>query len=254
MRAVPGEDHDHVHHRSLWFALSCVDGIDFWNEGDHGHNPKGTIVHQALDEVRGGPVGVIRGRNRWIGPDGRLVCTDETVVRFRGDSTIRCLDYEVTLRARPGASLRIGDNKDGAMAIRLAQWMTLPHLYENRPGPGTGHILVSTGARDDRAWGQRADWCDYYAPHKGRTYGVALFDDPRNLNHPTWWMARGYGLFGANPFGLHDYDQIEEKTDAGDTVLAAGASLTLRYRLLFHTGDPETAKIGEHYREFVAGN
>ena len=29
MESPPGEDHDHPHHRSLWFAHGLVNGIDF---------------------------------------------------------------------------------------------------------------------------------------------------------------------------------------------------------------------------------
>ena len=40
----------------------------------------------------------------------------------------------------------------------------------------------------------------------GQTYGVAIFDHPKNLHHPTWWHARDYGLFAANPLGWHDFE------------------------------------------------
>ncbi|MHB1560708.1 MAG: DUF6807 family protein, partial [Isosphaeraceae bacterium] len=29
---VPGEDHDHPHHRGCWFTYGEVDGVDFWSE------------------------------------------------------------------------------------------------------------------------------------------------------------------------------------------------------------------------------
>ena len=59
--------------------------------------------------------------------------------------------------------------------------------------------MNSAGNRDNDAWGKRADWCDYFSEHDGKVYGVAIFDHPQNLRHPTWWLARDYGLFGANP-------------------------------------------------------
>src|SRR5207248_1108214 len=33
MKQTPGEDTDHPWHRSLFFAHSYVNGVDFWNEG-----------------------------------------------------------------------------------------------------------------------------------------------------------------------------------------------------------------------------
>jgi len=258
MKDTPGEDHDHPWHRSLWFAHSVVNGVDFWNEGtgDIGRSPKakGRIEHDALIEAAGGDVGVIRARNRWVAPDGALVCTDETALRFRSaPADARMIDFEVTLRALPGRPLLIGDNKDGTLALRLAQWMTLPHKYQKKDLPGAGHIVTSTGARDADAWGQRADWCDYFAPHDGRIFGVAIFDHPQNLRHPTWWMARDYGLFGANPFGRHDYEHREDQPHLGDYTIPAGGSFTLRYRLVFHYGDPSAAHVAELYRAYAAG-
>ncbi|HKB89738.1 MAG TPA: PmoA family protein [Opitutaceae bacterium] len=257
MKETPGEDHDHPWHRSLWFAHSSVNGVDFWNEGngDAGKSPvdKGSIVHDALTETKSGDVGVIQARNRWVAPDGKLICTDDRTIRIRGTKELRMIDYEVTLHALPDKPLLIGDNKDGTMAIRLAQWMTMPHKYQKENLPGSGHIGTSTGARDADAWGKRADWCDYTAPREGKTYGIAIFDNPQNLRHPTWWMARDYGLFGANPFGQHDYENLKDQPHKGDYTVPAGGSLTLRYRFVFHTGDDKAAHLGDLYRAYADG-
>jgi hypothetical protein len=254
MKATPGEDHDHPWHRSLWFAHSVVNGVDFWNEpvGDLARSPKdkGKILHEALVETTNSR---IRARNRWNGPDGRLICTDETTVTVHATSDGRFLDYDVTLRALPNEALLIGDNKDGTMAVRVAQWMTLPHKYQKEDAGGMGHIVTANGDRDGAAWGKRADWCDYYAEHNGKTYGVALFDHPQNLRHPTWWMARAYGLFGANPFGQHDYESLEDQPHIGDYTIPAGGSLTLRYRFYFHIGAPQVAKVATYYGAYAGG-
>ncbi|HVT74121.1 MAG TPA: PmoA family protein [Lacunisphaera sp.] len=256
VRQTPGEETDHPWHRSLWFAHSMVNGVDFWNEGTGGKEApkaKGRTVVDAITETRSGDVGVIRAHVKWLAPGGRLVCTDDRTLRFHASAAGRFIDYEVTLHAPAGEPVLLGDNKDGTMALRLAQWMTLPHKYQGREVPGAGHIVTSTGARDADAWGKRADWCDYYAPHEGKVYGVAIFDSPRNLRHPTWWMARDYGLFGANPFGRHDYENLKDQPHAGDYTIPAGGSLTLRYRFFFHEGDTTTAGVAARYAEYRAG-
>ena len=256
MKDTPGEDQDHPHHRSLWFAHSAVDGFDFWNEGKAGGSgpeSKGTIRHEALLTVQSGPVGIIRATDRWLAPDGRLVCTTDTTIRFHATAAGRFIDFAVTLQARPDEPLQLGDSKDGTMAIRLAQWMTQPHKYQHRDEPGAGHVVTSTGRRDAAAWGRRADWCDYHAPHLGRIYGVAIFDHPENLRHPTWWMARDYGLFGANPFGQHDFENLRDQPHAGDYTVPPGGSLTFRYRFFFHGGDEADAQVAARYAEYAAG-
>jgi hypothetical protein len=176
------------------------------------------------------------------------------------------IDYEITLHAPTNEPLVMGDNKDGTMAIRLAQWMTMPHKSQ---GGGTsvtgegkdvaaatisaGHIVNSAGNRDADTWGKRADWCDYYAELNGKTYGVAMFDHPKNPRHPTWWHVRSYALFAANPFGQHDFERIKDNPKAGNFTIPAGGSATFRWRIYFHMGDEKTAKIAERYKEYAAG-
>jgi hypothetical protein len=254
MKQTAGEDVDHPHHRSLWFAHSRVNGVDFWNEGTAGgKTPKGRIVHDALVETKSGDVGVVRARDRWVAPDGRVFCTDETTVRFRAAPGGRMIDYEVTLHAPADAPVLLCDNKDGLMATRIAQWMTLPHKISGKDIPGIGHIVTAKGHRDADAWGKRAAWCDYHAERNGKTYGIAIFDHPENLRHPTWWMARDYGLFGANPLGWHDYEPKNTQPGAGDYAIPAGGSLTFRYRLFFHLGDEKAAAVADRYADYVAG-
>lgn len=255
MKDTPGEDTDHPHHRALMFAHGSANGIDFWNEGKAGGNtPKGNTVNDGPVETTSGDVGELRTRNRWLAPDGRLIATDDTVIRFHGDDTGRSLDYMVTIHALPDTPLIMGDSKEGTMSIRVAQWLTLPHKYKGQLSAGTGHYLTSTGLRDAEVWGKRAEWCSAYATRNGKTYGIAIFDHPQNLRHPTWWMARDYGLFNANPFGQHEFEpEKKHPRGAGDYTIPAGGTLTLRYRFYFHEGDPDTARVSSHYADYAVG-
>ncbi|MBL9189381.1 MAG: PmoA family protein [Opitutaceae bacterium] len=255
MKEKAGEEVDHPHHRALMFAHSDVNKIDFWNEGTSGTKfPNGSTVHDGFAEVQGGAVGVIRTRNRWVAADGKLIATDETTMRFRGAGDARMIDYEVVIKAPPGEPLTMGDNKDGTMAIRVAQWMTPTHKYQKKEEPGAGHYVTAAGKRDAEAWGTRAAWCDLFAERNGKTYGIAIFDHPQNVRHPTWWMARDYGLFTANPFGQKDFEvAAKHPPGKGDYTIPAGGSLTLRYRFYFHLGDDKAAKVAERYADYVAG-
>lgn len=253
MKQTPGEDVDHKHHRALMFAHSDANKIDFWNEGTSGTPfPKGDTVHDGFLEITSGDVGVIRTKNRWVAPDGKLIATDETTMRFRGEGDARLIDYDVTIHATSEAPLVLGDNKDGTMAIRVPQWMTLPHAKQ--VSAGAGHIVTAKGDRDASAWGTRADWCDYFAEHAGKTYGIAIFDHPQNLRHPTWWMARDYGLFAANPFGQREFEvAAKHPAGKGDYTIPAGGTLTLRYRFYFHHGDETAGKVAARYADYAAG-
>lgn len=246
MRETPGEDRDHKHHRSLWFAHGSVNGRDFWSE----EKDFGRTVHRAFSEITSGrDAGVIRSANDWIAADGAVICTDERTLRFHnGPANERVVDFEITIRASRG-ELTLGDTKEGTMSLRLAETMRLKPNKSNAGKP-TGHIVNSEGVRDGETWGKRAAWCDYYGPVDGRTVGVAIFDHPKNPRHPTWWHVRDYGLFAANPFGQHDFEKLADK-NAGDLVVPAGKSVTFRYRFYFHEGDEQQARVAGRYAEFI---
>src|ERR1035438_5884290 len=217
MKDTPNEEHDHPPHRSLWFAHGAINGQDFWSEA----KGFGKTVHDGFIEVKSGKdVGVIKERNKWVTAQGDLVCTDERTLRIYnpGSAPARIFDFEITLRPADGA-LTFGDTKEGTMAVRLAETMRLKGKV------GHGHIVNSAGVRDGDTWGKRADWCDYYGPIDGKVVGIAIFDDPRNPRHPTTWHVRDYGLFAANPFGLHDFEKLSDKA-AGAMVVPDRKSVT----------------------------
>ena len=240
MKEGKDEEHDHPHHRSLWFTHGDVNGHDFWSE----EKGFGRIVHDKFLEVASRPdAGVIQSRNKWVTDNGEVVCTDTRTHRFYNCSEGRMMDFDITLCASDG-EVTLGDTKEGSMAIRLTPTMQLKGKV------GGGHIVNSEGIRDGATWGRRAAWCDYYGPVKGQKVGVAIFDHPQNPKHPVWWHVRDYGLFAANPFGVHDFENKPKGT--GDITIASGQSLTFRYRLYFHKGDEKQAKVAEHYREYAA--
>jgi hypothetical protein len=241
METTPGEEHDHPHHRSLWFAHGELNGIDFWSEA----KGFGKIVHQGFDELQSGQhEGVIRSHDSWVSAEGKEICADERVFRVfaSGPGGGRLFDFEITLHASEG-ELTFGDTKEGSMAMRIAESMRL------KGGGSAGHIVNSEGLRDGATWGKRADWCDYYGPVDGQVVGIAIFDHPLNPRHPTWWHVRDYGLFAANPFGKHDFEALKDKT-AGDLVVPAGQSITFRYRFYLHAGDEKMAQVAEAYRAY----
>ena len=254
MQDVPGEEHDHKHHRSLWFSHGAVNGVDFWAESEK----SGKIVHDKFLEVKGGAdSGVIRSTAKWVAPNGETVLRSENTFRvFARPANERLFDFEITLKAgdRP---VVLGDTKEGTMAIRVNESMrgTLGKAPgEKKSKIGKGRIAQSTGVEssgqgDEKAWGKRAAWCDYSGPVNGKTLGIAIFDHPSNPRHPTWWHVREYGLFAANPFGIHDFEKKE--SGAGNLTIEPNQSITFKYRVLIHEGDEKQAKVAERYQEFT---
>jgi len=233
----PHEAHDHPHHKSLWYTHGDVNGVDFWADG------RGKIVHEKFLEVSSGAkVGVIASQNKWVAPDGKVVCTDTRTHRFYNTPDAQMMDFEITIHASNG-QVTLGDTKEGSMGIRLAPTLRL------KGEVGKGHIINSEGQTDGDTWGKRARWCDYYGPVNGEIVGVAIFDHPSNPRHPTWWHVRDYGLYAANPFGIHDFEKKPAGT--GDFVIPAGESATFKYRFYIHEGDEKQGKVADRYAEYA---
>jgi len=110
--------------------------------------------------------------------------------------------------------------------------------------------LNSEGLRDDKVWGQHADWVTMAGPIAGKSYAITFMDHPSNLRHATRWHARDYGLFAANPFCEYDMDKTKPK-GSGDYTLKAGQSMTFKYRIVMTEGDETAAKQKERYAEFA---
>ena len=251
MEDVPNEEHDHPHHRSLWFAHGMVNGIDFWSE-EASHRSKtppalGKIVHRAFLKKEGGKDrGILRDRLDWVAPDGTaLLSSEQQLTVHQPKDGLQVLDFEVVLKANQTA-VTLGDTKEGTMAIRIAESMRFAGAAKK---PGLGHILASNGKTNADVWGTRADWVDMYGPVDGKTVGIAMLAHPSNPRHPSRWHARTYGLFAANPFCEHEMDKTQPQ-GSGNLQLEPGKSVTYRYRILLHSGEPQAPRIQAQYESF----
>ena len=238
MGEAPNEKKDHVHQRSLWFTHGSVNGVDFWAEG----KKSGTIVHRRFVKVASGPEAVVVAENDWLGPDGKKVCEDQRRLGFGAGENARWIDFDITIKASEGP-VKFGDTKEGTFGIRMAETMRVD-------APGKGKIVNCEGQTNQAAWGRKAAWVDYWGPVDGQTVGIAVLNHPKSFRFPTHWHVRTYGLFAANPFGLHDFPG-GEKLD-GSHVVPAGESISFCYRVLLHKGDDKEGQVGEAFQAYSA--
>lgn len=217
MDPKPDEAHDHPHHRSLWFAHGAVNGHDFW----HGSETR-IVTEEVLSAHLEGDAAVLVTRNAWMAGEERIANETRTL-RFSAGPGERTIELETELSPAGDEPLVFGDTKEGTMALRLHPALRL------KGDVARGHARSSAGHENGDVWGQRAAWVSYTAPIDGRTITVTMHDHPDNLRHPTWWHARDYGLFAANPFGIHDFEG--EPAGTGDHTVETGSALLLRYRI-----------------------
>ncbi|MFB3922247.1 MAG: PmoA family protein [Terriglobia bacterium] len=256
IKNIPGESHDHPHHRGLYYTHGDINGVDFWGEAEFEekapvqaggktyqsseHLAFGRTVFTKLEDIQSGPdAGSLRARFNLVGPDGKVMGEETQAYTFRGDAATRTIDCEFTIYAHQ-TPLKMGDTKEGTFAIRVVKALEEPAVK----------MLNSEGAVGEKnIWGKRAKWVDYSGTVQGQKVGIAIFDNPSNPKYPTYWHARGYGLFAVNPFGEHDF--YNDKKRDGSITIQPGKSLTFRYRVLIHNGDATEAKVAQAFEQYA---
>lgn len=240
MENVPGESHDHLHHRGLWFSYDDVNGVKFWENDPSYTKPNiGRIVVRDAHWKDGQHSGTLTAVMEWRDPSGKVLLTENRDMIFYSDPKLRTIDFIITLTA--AEDVTFGDTKEGAFAIRLADNFT------ERKGGKMVDADGRTGMKN--VWGKRSNWVDYTGEIDGEKLGVAIFDSPKNPRHPTYWHARDYGLFSLNPFGRSAFDPTQEESH---WKLPAGNKLTFRWRVVIHPGDAESAGVADLYKEYAA--
>jgi hypothetical protein len=235
------------HQRPLYFSHGDIGGYDFWGEGVfqkyYGKDEKsryGRMALRKVDKLQGGSEsGTIQATFDLIG-DEKPFAEETQEFTFSGDSQSRIIDCEFVIRANHGP-VKIGDTKEGTFAIRVAPELEAP----------SGHMVSSEGGRGEpQIWGKRANWVIYDGVISGQRLGIAIFDSPLSFRHPTYWHARGYGLFAANPFGTKEF--LRDPAKDGSYTIPAGESIRFRYRVLIHDGNYKDAKVAEKYQQYAA--
>jgi hypothetical protein len=246
-----GERADHPHQLGLWFNYGNVDGFDFWNNSDaikpENRVKMGTILHTRIVSTKSGPdSGELVVESKWITGADKPLLTQITRYIFSHRDCTRTIELAITLTALDRAVFN--DDKEGAFGLRVARWLESPDekggvftdangnatevaaADPSAPNPATGQYRTSEGALGAAAWGTRARWCALTGHDGAKLVSIAIIDHPDNPGYPTYWHARGYGLFAANPLGRSIFDP---KQPAFNFTLEKGQSATFRYRVIF---------------------
>jgi hypothetical protein len=181
-------------------------------------------------------------------PDGIVVLNEDRRMIFHAGGPDRIIDFDFTLTAK--TVVKMGDAKDGVFGIRVASGLEEPGPKSIAEPKRTGVMTNAQGGKTEaECWGKRSEWMDYSGTVDGQPVGIAIFDTPGNSGFPTYWHARGYGLFANNIFGRHEFTDKAEPD--GSVTLQPGGQLHFRYRVVVHPGDAAAAHIADLYKEWA---
>ena len=259
----PGERVDHPHHAGLRFNYANVNGFDFWNNSDaikpESRSKMGAILHTRIVSTKSGAdLGELVVESVWVTGENKPILNQTTRYIFLRSSHARVIDQVITLKALDRAVFN--DDKDGLLGLRVARWLESPDekggIFMDANGnptkvdavpadasnPATGEYLTSEGVKGAAAWGTRGRWCALTGHTGNHTVTIAIIDYPGNPGYPTYWHARGYGLFAANPLGRSIFDP---KQPPFNFTLEKGQSATFRYRVIVisHAASPEELNL-----------
>lgn len=245
-----GERVDHPHHVGMWLNYEDVNGYDYWNNSTNiiaslQSHKMGTIKHEKIVAMKPGKTGQIDVTASWVDEDGKgkKVLDESTTYVFSGSKDLRFIDRITTLTA-VSEVVTFKDVKDGMFAIRVARQLEIPSnkpdVFTDAHGVETkvpvmdntgvnGNYVSSEGIQGEAVWSTRAKWMNLTGELDKHIVNVAILDHPANVSYPSYWHARGYGLFAVNPLGVKVFSNGKSELNY---TLKKGEKLTFRYRTI----------------------
>jgi len=240
---VESEEKDHPHQVGIFFACDGVNDNGFWNNATS--SPR--IRHTKVTKMKGGTgKGKLSTVMHWVGTNGQTLLEENRDMIFIAGEDEYVIDFGINLTALD-TKVVFEDTKEGMFAIRVADWL--------REDEGSGQYLSSNGDKspvNKNIWGKRAQWVRLQGEKDGKTIGIAIFNHPKSVNYPTYWHARPYGLFSANPLGKYDFEKKRNPETAKplNFTLKPGKTAHFRFRMIIYEGPRSEEQLEQHFRGF----
>ncbi|MBT1701756.1 PmoA family protein [Chryseosolibacter indicus] len=247
-----GERTDHPHHTGIWFNYESVNGLDFWNNSfaipEERKHRYGSIRHVSiLDKSIKKERAFLKTKSNWVDQKGNVLLEEITEFTFSNKNGVLVIDRAATLTAKM-SEVVFKDVKDGMIAIRVARELEMPSLQQDKFVDAMGNVtdvpllnnkgvtgvyINKEGVKGDDVWGKRSAWTYLTGEKEGVTISIGIIDHPKNIGYPTYWHARGYGLFAANPLGQKVFSNGKEEMSLR---LTENKSITFKYRFAIKEG------------------
>jgi hypothetical protein len=252
----------------MWFNYGNVNGFDFWNNSTaikpEEKHKYGTIRFEKIVSSKGGADrGELTVDSIWRTGEGQDILRERTKYVFLKRKGARIVDQTITLEALDRAVFH--DDKEGLLGMRVASWLESPEekggVFMDANGKptqvaavpnstATGVYETSEGIKGPAVWATRGRWCSLTGHDPaGHALTIGIVDRPGNPGYPTYWHARGYGLFAANPLGRSIFDPRQPKFDF---TIEKGKTAEFRYRVVVFSGVVGKAEMDKEADAFAA--
>ena len=256
-----GDRADHPHHVGVWLNYGDVNGLDFWNNSEaiapEKRDGYGTIFHRSIEKAESGKgSALLETSAAWESPDHIVMLEEQSSFSFIASENMRIIDRTTTLKAVID-EINFTDNKEGMFAIRVARELELPtekptNLVDSHGNVTRVELMDNTlvkgdyrsadGVEGKEVWGTRCRWMKLASEINGEQVALVIIDHPSNVGYPTYWHARGYGLFAANTLGQKVFSEGENELNFS---LKKGESVSFKYRLVVAAEDLSDDQINQ---------
>ena len=252
-----GDKTDHPHHTGLWMNYESVNGLDFWNNSNAIEQSKkpmyGTIFHdKIIKTIANKDSALITVTAAWKTSEAVTLLNELTTYTFKVKGARFYIDRRTKLTAA-AKEVIFKDVKDGFFAIRVARELEMPSKEDAKfidahgnettiaadSNGVTGWYLASNGKEGDSVWSTKGRWTMLTGKKQNEDISITIFDHPSNPGYPTYWHARGYGLFAANPLGRKIFSGGKEELNL---VIKPNASVAFHYLVMVQAGTKGTAE------------
>jgi len=214
---------NYPHHSSLFFGCDKVNGGNYWQEGLE----RGQILVLRADILEtGGDKVIIENENIWKRPRAESPIRDVRTITISAPSKV-LYQIDFVIRLEMLMDVTITKTNHSLLSVRMDPDLAVIN---------GGTMVNAEGELGEKdTFGKRSAWMDYHGSRMGGTEGVAILQHPSNEWYPAPWFTRDYGFFSPTPMYWPENGE--------NTQLQKGQILTLRYRVLIHSGDQKEADI-----------
>jgi len=221
---------EYPHHSSLFFGCDLVNGGNYWQEGLE----RGRIISvNAQIQKQGGDTVLITDECIWSRPGAISPVKDTRKILITSPSdTMSQIDIEIVMEMLIDVTIR--KTNHSLFSARMAADLSVKN---------GGTMINAEGLKSEKdTFGKNSPWIDFYGKRGEAVEGLAILQHPSNPWYPSPWFTRDYGFMSPTPMYWPANDVA--------TIMKKGTVLTLRYRVLVHSGDHNQAKIAEAFEKY----